>query len=194
MPKMRTMTESDDEDEQEQYEFEAAFAKRHRKTRPTDILEVCARLLTRACSDVGGGSVRNDTRHCLARIPLRWMIRECFKVTFLVFTLQIDVNQTPKADTGIMFDAQRLQELGLDPATLYPFVLPRPPPLPVGSTDRIETIPPRKGWLRRLFSRNRKKDECDFPVSPELENTPLEKPAHGMEEEEEAARRATAHL
>ncbi|KAJ6453178.1 hypothetical protein C8R45DRAFT_847321 [Mycena sanguinolenta] len=165
MPKIRTMTESDDEDEREQNEFEAAFAKRHRKTRPTDMLEV---WFAGCHTDVGGGSVRNDTTHCLSRIPLRWMIRECFK-----------------ADTGIMFDAQRLQELGLDPDTLYPFVLPRPPALPVGSADKIETIPPRKGWFRRVFSRNRKKDECDFPVSPELESTPLEKPVHGMEEEEE---------
>jgi hypothetical protein len=35
-----------------------------------------------ACSfraDVGGGSVRNFTRHSLARVPLRWMVREIFK-------------------------------------------------------------------------------------------------------------------
>ncbi|KAJ7245358.1 hypothetical protein B0H12DRAFT_1127613 [Mycena haematopus] len=168
-PKMpthfRNLTHSDDDDEKEQTEFEAAFVKRHRKTRPTDILEV---WFAGCHTDVGGGSVPNDTRHSLARIPLRWMIRECFK-----------------ADTGIMFDAQRLQELGLDPATLCPFVLPRPPPLPVGSADKIESIPPRKGWLRRVFSRNRKKESDDFPVSPELENISLEKPAHGMEEEED---------
>ncbi|KAF7290730.1 DUF2235 domain-containing protein [Mycena indigotica] len=29
--------------------------------------------------DVGGGSVANETVHNLARIPLRWMIRECFE-------------------------------------------------------------------------------------------------------------------
>ncbi len=40
------------------------------------------------------------------------MIRECFK-----------------ADTGIMFDTEALREVGLDPATLYPVVLDRPPPL-----------------------------------------------------------------
>lgn len=66
--------------------------------------------------DVGGGSVTNDTPNNLARLPLRWMIRECFKT-----------------GSGIMFDKKRLQEVGLDPATLYPLVLPRPPPLPVGS-------------------------------------------------------------
>jgi hypothetical protein len=89
-----------------------------------------------------------------------------------------------KADTGIIFDAQRLQELGLDPATLHPFVMPRPPPLPVRSSDKIESMPPQKGWLRRTFSRKHKV-EADFPVSPELESLHLEKPVHGMEEEEE---------
>ena len=40
----------------------------------------------------------NDTRYSLARIPLRWMIRECFKTK-----------------TGIIFDAHMLKyEAGLD--------------------------------------------------------------------------------
>lgn len=65
------------------------------------------------CVDVGGGSVRNETRHSLARISLRWMIRECFK-----------------AQTGIMFETERLREIGLDLSTLYPNVIvPRPPPV-----------------------------------------------------------------
>lgn len=46
--------------------------------------------------DVGGGSVPNGTRYSLARIPLRWMIRECFK-----------------CDTGIIFDGAQLQQAGL---------------------------------------------------------------------------------
>lgn len=45
-------------------------------------------------------------------------------------------------------------------------------------------MPPHKGWLRRTFSRKHKV-EADFPVSPELESLHLEKPVHGMEEEEE---------
>ncbi|KAJ6519196.1 hypothetical protein C8R45DRAFT_807649, partial [Mycena sanguinolenta] len=164
LPKYK-MTKSDDEDEQEQIEFKAGFRKRQQTTRPTDILEV---WFAGCHTDVGGGSVRNHTRHSLARIPRRWMIRECFK-----------------ADTGIMFNAQRLQWLGLDPSSLYPFVLPRPPPLPVWSADKIETIPPRKGWLRRVFCSNGKKDDCYFPMSSELKSTPVEKPAHGTEEEED---------
>ena len=40
------------------------------------------------------------------------MIRECFQ-----------------ADSGIMFEAEGLREIGIDPLTLYPVVQPRPPPL-----------------------------------------------------------------
>lgn len=61
--------------------------------------------------DVGGGSVTNCTRHSLARISLRWMVRECFA-----------------AESGIMFNANRLRDVGINPATLYPVVLQRPPP------------------------------------------------------------------
>ncbi|TEB23018.1 hypothetical protein FA13DRAFT_1766317 [Coprinellus micaceus] len=48
--------------------------------------------------DVGGGSVSNKTRHSLARISLRWMVREIFK-----------------AKTGILFLSDRLFEIGMDP-------------------------------------------------------------------------------
>jgi len=48
--------------------------------------------------DVGGGSVPNDEPNSLARIPLRWMIRESFMVK-----------------TGIIFDAEMLRsDAGLD--------------------------------------------------------------------------------
>ncbi|KAL0570110.1 hypothetical protein V5O48_011848 [Marasmius crinis-equi] len=83
--------------------------------RPTD---------RRIKSDVGGGSVSNNTKPNLARIPLRWMIRECFKT-----------------NTGIMFDADLLRDLGMDPDSLYPKVLPRPPALPIGSGHIIQNIP-----------------------------------------------------
>lgn len=68
-------------------------------------------------ADVGGGSVPNDTRHNLARIPLRWMIRECFRT-----------------NTGIRFHSNLLKNIGLEPAALYPKVLDRP--------EAIYTIPP----------------------------------------------------
>ncbi|KAJ7253968.1 hypothetical protein C8J57DRAFT_1347969 [Mycena rebaudengoi] len=59
--------------------------------------------------DVGGGSVLNGTRPNLAHIPLRWMIRECFK-----------------ARTGMVFSTTELAKLGIEPSHLYPDVRPRP--------------------------------------------------------------------
>ncbi|KAJ7755772.1 hypothetical protein B0H14DRAFT_413606 [Mycena olivaceomarginata] len=89
-------------------------------TQPTDIEEV---WFAGCHCDVGGGSVSDDTKHNLARIPLRWMIRECFKT-----------------NSGIMFEAEGLRAIGLDPTSLYPIVKPRPPALPVGAA-RIQSIP-----------------------------------------------------
>ncbi|KAG1742634.1 uncharacterized protein EDB91DRAFT_1221578 [Suillus paluster] len=76
--------------------------------------------------DVGGGSVPNGTRNSLARIPLRWMIREIFKL-----------------EVGILFHQNMFRQIGMDSATLYPHVLERPPavfqvpkpPSPPGTPD-----------------------------------------------------------
>jgi len=57
--------------------------------------------------DIGGGSVKNGTPNSLARIPLRWMIRECFRT-----------------NTGIQFYRESFKNVGLDPDT---FLDPRPP-------------------------------------------------------------------
>jgi uncharacterized protein (DUF2235 family) len=66
----------------------------------TDVEEV---FFIGAHCDVGGGSVRNGERNSLARIPLRWMIRECFKV-----------------DSGIIFDAHMLKhEVGLEIDSIF---------------------------------------------------------------------------
>ncbi|KIY46703.1 hypothetical protein FISHEDRAFT_46794 [Fistulina hepatica ATCC 64428] len=83
--------------------------------------------------DVGGGSVSNDTPHSLARISLRWMIRECFK-----------------AHTGIMFHSERLPEVGLEPATLWPSVIERPPAQDTSQLKWHER--PKRSLLQRLFS------------------------------------------
>ena len=69
-------------------------------------------------ADIGGGSVANDTPHSLARIPLRWMIRQCFL-----------------AKTGIQFEAEKLRDIGLAPETLYPRVIQRHHPDIQASTD-----------------------------------------------------------
>ena len=58
-------------------------------------------LLITDFPDVGGGAVPNKTRHSLARISLRWMIRECFKT-----------------ETGLEFKSEKLRNIGLDPSTL----------------------------------------------------------------------------
>ncbi|KAF8527210.1 hypothetical protein JB92DRAFT_3087166 [Gautieria morchelliformis] len=73
----------------------------------TDVLEV---WFAGCHCDIGGGAVENSRRHNLARIPLRWMIRQCFL-----------------ANTGIRFHGPLLAAIGLDPNTLYPVVKPRPP-------------------------------------------------------------------
>ncbi|KAF9225174.1 hypothetical protein BS17DRAFT_730406 [Gyrodon lividus] len=76
-------------------------------TTETDVEEV---WFAGVHTDVGGGSVVNGTRNSLARIPLRWMIRQCFKT-----------------GTGIMFHRSMFKQIGMDPATLYPHVVERPP-------------------------------------------------------------------
>ena len=61
----------------------------------------------------------NDTRHTLARIPLRWMIRECFQ-----------------ANTGIIFDAHALKhEIGLDMGESGP--TPKAPELPPHTAQQL---------------------------------------------------------
>jgi hypothetical protein len=51
------------------------------------------------------------------------MVRECFKT-----------------NSGIMFDCEGLRSIGMDPASLYPIVAPRPPHLSVGNL-RLRPIP-----------------------------------------------------
>ena len=81
-------------------------------------------------ADVGGGSVVNRTRNSLARIPLRWMVRQCFV-----------------AGTGIMFHKDTFFKIGLDPNSLYPDILPRPPM--ILQNPSIHTIPvPKPGVVK----------------------------------------------
>jgi len=62
--------------------------------------------------DVGGGAVKNEIRNNLARITLRWMVRECFRLK-----------------TGILFHRDTFKMIGLDHTTLWPVVKDRPPPV-----------------------------------------------------------------
>ncbi|KAI0756458.1 hypothetical protein C8Q80DRAFT_1090050 [Daedaleopsis nitida] len=88
----------------------------------TDVLEV---WFAGGHADVGGGCVTDDTPHSLARIPLRWMIRECFKT-----------------NTGIRFHAELLKRIGLDPAALHPEVRARPPALRAEPSHAASVAPP----------------------------------------------------
>lgn len=102
----------------QQQALEAKFeaqeeANRRRKKVNTDSLEV---WFMGAHADVGGGSAKNEDRHMLARIPLRWMIRQCFE-----------------CNTGILFKTERLAEHGLDVHSLYPVYEAR---------TRPTTVPP----------------------------------------------------
>jgi hypothetical protein len=83
--------------------------------------------------DVGGGSVKNDVKHSLARITLRWMVRECFK-----------------ANTGILFQTEEIRAIGIDPASLWPEVLPRPEARSAKGRELFSV--PRKSFFSSLKS------------------------------------------
>ncbi|KAF2274485.1 uncharacterized protein EI97DRAFT_435031 [Westerdykella ornata] len=107
---VKTKTHEEDEQEELAAYFEAIdFARTHRQQK-TDALEVWFK----GChADIGGGAVANETRHMLSRIPLRWMVRQCFE-----------------CDTGIAFDVAALAEIGLDVHNLWPKYTPmRKPPI-----------------------------------------------------------------
>ncbi|EKM53919.1 uncharacterized protein PHACADRAFT_257419 [Phanerochaete carnosa HHB-10118-sp] len=102
-------SDSDDEDLADWKHDVSEYAINGTTKKETDVLEV---WFSGCHCDVGGGSVPNDTRHNLARIPLRWMIRQCFL-----------------ANTGIRFHTELLKNVGLDPAMFYPDLKPAPRPL-----------------------------------------------------------------
>jgi uncharacterized protein (DUF2235 family) len=97
-------------------DYEAEVRRDHDERPPADVLEV---WFAGAHADVGGGAVRNETRHVLARIPLRWMIRETFK-----------------CNTGILYKRDALAETGLDVPSLWPKVQARHRPV-VGPSPSI---------------------------------------------------------
>ncbi|CAK5265619.1 unnamed protein product [Mycena citricolor] len=106
------------DDLERQYSIAAEFE--------TDIQEV---WFAGCHADVGGGALPNNARNSLARISLRWMIRQCFVVR-----------------TGIMFHAEMLRMAGIDPDRLYPHVLPRPPPImPDPDDERMQGSTEIKG-------------------------------------------------
>ncbi|KAH9478760.1 hypothetical protein JR316_0009221 [Psilocybe cubensis] len=108
--------------------------------------------------DVGGGSVPNGTRPNLAHIPLRWMVRECFK-----------------AKTGITFDPAEISAIGINPDALYPEVLERPAALEPTPDLKPSTVTVKKpgvaqhagSWLKSWFSTPRAPETQDYRVYTE---------------------------
>ncbi|KAI7694561.1 hypothetical protein KC322_g10347 [Hortaea werneckii] len=98
----------------------------------TDVQEV---WFIGAHADCGGGAVHNDTRHKLSRIPLRWMIRNCFQ-----------------CNTGIIFSMNTLAECGLDVNTLYP-ICKKPLPRPQGGPSHAQREAYKKGRLGHIKGR-----------------------------------------
>jgi len=94
----KSMTD-DQIQEKRKKEFEKAHGSIHEGV-STDVLEV---WFAGCHADVGGGAVANGERHMLSRIPLRWMIRQCFE-----------------CNTGIMFSTAALAETGIDVPTVWP--------------------------------------------------------------------------
>ncbi|CAE6454862.1 unnamed protein product [Rhizoctonia solani] len=93
----------------------------------TDVKEV---WFAGAHCDVGGGSVPNETKNSLARIPLRWMVRECF------------LN-----NTGILFHSSELAEIGISPCSLWPVVKAPTPPSPPIEVETKHELGPTDGTL-----------------------------------------------
>ncbi|KAH9897658.1 hypothetical protein C8Q73DRAFT_787913 [Cubamyces lactineus] len=116
--------------------------------------------------DVGGGSVPDETHHALARIPLRWMIRECFRTK-----------------TGIRFHAELLKNIGLDPATLWP----APPPSHEWPGDEFvyPGVPMSEAPGRAALQQ-----ESAPPMLSVITATPLEKSHDDVARAEKAATRA----
>jgi hypothetical protein len=147
-------TDSEDELER-QFEAREASTTRHKTVEP-DALEV---WFMGAHADVGGGAVENGSRHMLSRIPLRWMIRQCFE-----------------CDTGIMFDTAALAEQGLDVESLWP-VYQKPckptvgPPPALLEKKEMETLAPlrRRSTFLPIDSDDDEKKSMDAPTVEDLQ-------------------------
>jgi uncharacterized protein (DUF2235 family) len=144
------------EDEKDQKKLELQFHKDSHSIHEhavTDVLEV---WFTGAHADVGGGAVLNDERHMLSRIPLRWMIRQCFE-----------------CNTGILFSTSALAEVGIDVLTIWPiYKMPKKPV--VGPSPNIVeqyeagALPPLRGRLSALGMDRGKRRKSDSDEKEEV--------------------------
>ncbi|CAD6888266.1 unnamed protein product [Tilletia laevis] len=113
-----------------------SFQKREKSE--TDVKEV---WFLGGHADVGGGAAPNGARHALARIPLRWMIRQTFECSL-----------------GILWQTERLAELSLDIHTMWPkyvdpkvpVVGPKPSSLDRYSQGSLPSLASRRASLREV--------------------------------------------
>lgn len=63
------------------------------------------------------------------------MVRECFKT-----------------NSGIIFDTELLREIGIDPSTIYPVVLPRPPALFDRAKTQVLEEAPYTSFFARVYN------------------------------------------
>ncbi|KAH8828595.1 hypothetical protein DL96DRAFT_1463103 [Flagelloscypha sp. PMI_526] len=128
------------------------------RKKDTDVQEV---WFAGAHCDVGGGSVQNGTRYSLARIPLRWMIRQCFKT-----------------NSGIMFSKKGLLALGFDLDSLYDEKTLR---YPIGKGRSNSSSEPESGVPRVIRARGTDLLPCSQDPAAYL---PLRSPIESEELEE----------
>jgi uncharacterized protein (DUF2235 family) len=129
----------DQENMEDKFKAQDAANKR-KECYETDALEV---WFMGAHADVGGGAVPNESRHMLSRIPLRWMIRQCFD-----------------CDTGILFKTKVLAEQGLDVMDMWPVY--KQPKIPSGMPQPALMKKYLKGTLAPLQMRS-----MFLPIGPE---------------------------
>ncbi|KAI0998908.1 hypothetical protein K3495_g9288 [Podosphaera aphanis] len=157
-----------------QKKLEAEFEQNSDKPRrpPTDALEV---WFCGGHADVGGGAVKNWERHVLARIPLRWMIRQCFE-----------------CNTGILFKTTSMAETGIDVPTLWPVyqqpkrpvVGPSPTLLNKYVNKEIAPLHRRSSALNieENLTSQKEKHGCTSKLEPTQENTALDMPPEQAED------------
>jgi hypothetical protein len=146
--------------EQSKHESQFNASDPHSSNMKTDVREV---WFAGCHADVGGGAVKNWERHMLSRIPLRWMLRQCFE-----------------CNTGIIFSTAALAEVGLDVRTLWP-VYQKPEKPVVGPSPRTMEqyeaggLPPLRRRSTALGIDSDAKDSLigDEKLSPEALNLDL---------------------
>jgi hypothetical protein len=110
-------------------------------------------------ADVGGGAVPDRERHMLSRIPLRWMIRQCFE-----------------CKTGILFTTAALAETGIDIESVWPVY--KVPKRPAVEPSEMTVARYKKGLLPPLEMRSASLGaesalrSGTFPDKAKVENLP----------------------